>query len=550
MTAEAVRAMRWRQGLRHLLAAALRDERQGPGPAPGGLTREELVELLETPGSKDVGDLLSRLGEGRRLSGHNRRKLARILFDRGYIRAARAAADGRIDRLLRAGTVDAIRRAHLMLTAPPAIPARRRPDPGAAPAIDVAYLAASALPDQVTGYTSRTQALVEAMIGAGLSVECLVRTGYPTDRRRDVRVRSAANERRVGPVRYLYDSDREYSSRFAQSADALLAPTVARIEARLAAARPRFAHAASNHVNALPALIAARRRGLPFVYEVRGLGEMSAATIRPGWPETERFALEAALETLVAREADLVVPLPEGLRGELVRRGVPAGSIRLLPNAVDTVRFAPGTRDPALAERHGLAGAGLAIVYAGSLVRYEGLDDLVLGVARARAAGVDCRLLLVGDGPMRETLQGLAAEAGIGATVRFIDPVPQGELPALLALADVCVFPRKDLDVCRIVSPLKPFEAMAAGVPVVVSRVDALREIVGDGAGGLVGAADDPDSVAAALVRLAAEPETRRSLAAAALDWVRRERSWQRQAAVLLDHYAAAGLPLRPELRR
>ncbi|QJW84685.1 glycosyltransferase [Ramlibacter terrae] len=113
--------------------------------------------------------------------------------------------------------------------------------------------------------------------------------------------------------------------------------------------RPAPVQAASNHEAALPALLAARAVGLPFVYEVRGLWEYTTASKIAGWEGTERFALERALETLVAREADLVFTLTAAPADELVLRGVDRARIRLAPNAIDPDSLRPVARDAALA---------------------------------------------------------------------------------------------------------------------------------------------------------------------------------------------------------
>ncbi|MFP3361273.1 glycosyltransferase, partial [Planococcus sp. SIMBA_143] len=71
--------------------------------------------------------------------------------------------------------------------------------------------------------------------------------------------------------------------------------------------KPEFILAASNYLSALPALIAARRLGVPFVYEMRGFWEVSAASVRPGWEQSDQYRLDRRYEDLVAREADRVV---------------------------------------------------------------------------------------------------------------------------------------------------------------------------------------------------------------------------------------------------
>jgi glycosyltransferase involved in cell wall biosynthesis len=290
--------------------------------------------------------------------------------------------------------------------------------------------------------------------------------------------------------------------------------------------RPAIMHAASNHVNALPALIAARRLGIPFVYEVRGLWELTAASRNLEWERSERFLLERSLETLVARHADRVLTLTEGLRAELVSRGVPADNIELLPNAVDAELFAPRRKHPETMLRFGVNSA-FVLVYAGSLLHYEGLDDLLRATAMLVAEGVDVSLVLAGDGEALENLQRLSVELKLERRVKFLGRLAPGEIPDLWSVADAAAFPRKPFEVCQIVSPLKPLEPMAMAMPVVVSDVAALREMVRDDVTGLVHRAGDPASLAAKLRLLISDPALRERLGRAAREQILRERTWQ-----------------------
>jgi glycosyltransferase involved in cell wall biosynthesis len=296
--------------------------------------------------------------------------------------------------------------------------------------------------------------------------------------------------------------------------------------------------AASNSRNGLPALLAARKVGAPFVYEVRGLWELTAAARFAGWEETERYRFDRQLEVLVARHADHVLAITRGVADELVAGGVPVERISILPNAVDPDLFVPIPRSEILAERFRISADDFVVVYAGSLSSYEGLDDLIAALALVQEAGVAVRLVLAGEGEYRPALEALAARTGITDRVIFAGKVNPDEVRAFLSLADAVALPRKPLRVCEVVSPLKPFEAMSMAKPVVLSNLAALREIVVDGQTGLLCRPGDPAHLAEILLQLVRDPSQRWRLGQEAREWIVKERSWARNADALRMLYA------------
>ena len=462
--------------------------------------------------------------------------LAFMAFDAGEVTSAAALLDElpaehslRPSERHKAAQIEGSRR---LLQALPKVPPRaeRSFEP-----VDgrVLYVAASALPYHQSGYTVRTQALTTALCEAGIDVRCATRPGYPADRP-DTLVPADDGPWQIGEVHYRAIPG---PGRRRLPPDAYVESAADAVFELITELRPAVVHAASNYENALPVLMAARRAGIPFVYEVRGLWELSAASRMPGWAGRERYRLERDLETLVARDADRVVTLNTGLADELIRRGVDASSIALAPNAVDET-LAPVARDAALASDCGIAPGDFVVGYAGSLVGYEGLDLLLDAAADVRRRWPGLRVVIVGDGPERGALERRATELGLADRVHFAGRVAPERVAAYMALFDCAALPRRPDTVCEVVSPLKPLEAMALGVPLVVSDVAALREMVEDGVTGLVHRAGDVDSLIEALQALAADPARRESLAAAAREHVRRERTWAQTAARVRSVYA------------
>lgn len=408
------------------------------------------------------------------------------------------------------------------------------PSPSPPPGPRVAYIASGSLPFQVSGYTTRTHEIVAGLVRAGVDCLCFTRPGFPWDRSKGQAIDLPPSRvQRIGDVNYIHtelpNASTSPGTIIEQASDAL--------ERHFRAYRVGIVHAASNSRNALPALIAARRVGAKFIYEVRGLWELTAASRFAGWETTERFELDRNLEVLASTSADYVLTITQGVAEELIRDGVSPDRLALLPNAVDPLAFKPIPKNRPLMARLGLTDDDFTAVYAGSLVNYEGLDDLVMAIGILRQRDVPARLIIVGDGAVRSQLEALAAEQGLQRAVTFIGRVKPDEIEAYLSLADVVPIPRKPFKVCMVVSPLKPFEAMAMAKPVILSDLPALREIVADGETGLICKPADPIDLAATLEKLARDPALRTRLGEAARLWIEQNRTWQENAARLKRLY-------------
>ena len=403
------------------------------------------------------------------------------------------------------------------------------------------YVASGSLPFQIAGYTIRTHQLLKALVAAEVDTVCLTRPGYPWDRPRALAGGHLIDEKHeIDAVTYIHtqlDGERSAEDLIWDASDAL--------ERRFRALGAGIVQAASNSRNALPALIAARRVGAKFIYEVRGLWELTAASRFSGWEETERYRLDRDLEVLIASQADHVLTITQGVAGELMKGGVSPDRLSLLPNAVDPETFRPTPKDPALLERLKIAQDDFVVVYAGSLTVYEGLDDVIEALPLLLQAGIHPRFIVAGDGEYRQHMQTLAHSLGVADRVTFAGRVRPEEIQAYLSLADVVTIPRKPFKVCMVVSPLKPFEAMAMEKAVILSDLPALTEIVEDGKTGLICKAADPADLAAVLERLARKPDLRDELGRAARRWVVEKRSWAQNAANLRELYESMARAVR-----
>lgn len=299
----------------------------------------------------------------------------------------------------------------------------------------------------------------------------------------------------------------------------------------VASVHPDILHAHSPVLNALPALDVGRAAGIPVVYEVRAFWEDAAADLGTAREWGPRYRLTRALETRALRRADAVTTICEGLRGDMLTRGIPADKITVIPNAVDTSQFQfAGAPDARLMDKYGLT-RGATLGFAGSFYAYEGLDLLLRALPLVLRAVPQARLLLLGGGPQDASLRALAKQLGIEDVVHFTGRVPHAEVTRYYIAMDVMVYPRIPRRLTELVTPLKPLEAMAMGKLVVASDVGGHRELIRDGDNGHLFPAGSSDALARCLLGVLKTPATWAPMLARGREYVERERTWQASVA-------------------
>ena len=367
-----------------------------------------------------------------------------------------------------------------------------------------------------SGYTFRTRAILKSQMRRGWEVAAVTgpRHGAAADAVEDVDgirfYRTAAPRALPAPLGELSE----------------IAAFARRIDAVVDAVRPDILHAHSPVLDALAALRVAGRRGLPLLYEIRAFWEDAAVGNGTGREGSPRYRLTRALESWAVRRADAVAVICEGLRGDLIARGVDPLKIMVSPNGVDMTMFGDRpARDAVLGATLGFDDAE-TIGFIGSFYDYEGLDDLIAAMPMLVAKRPRARLLLVGGGPMEAALRAQAAASPVAGHIRFIGRVPHDQVERYYGLIDVMVYPRKRMRLTDLVTPLKPLEAMAQRRLVAASNVGGHRELIRDGDTGTLFAPDDPAAAAAAIAALLAdrgEWQARRERARA---FVEVERNW------------------------
>ncbi len=368
-----------------------------------------------------------------------------------------------------------------------------------------------------SGYTFRTRAILRAQLAKGWDVRGLTGRRHVAAGPQEELVDGLHFHRTPGEAAGGNALLREWRD-ISAHADA--------IESLVRQWRPDIIHAHSPVLNAMAAQRVARRHGIPLIYEIRAFWEDAAVGNGTGTEGSPRYWLTRQLETHAVRAADAVAVICEGLRSDLVARGIDAAKITVSPNGVDLDQFgAPVPRDPALTAKLGLEGADV-VGFIGSFYDYEGLDDLIAAMPRLVRARPRAKLLLVGGGPMEQALRDQALASPFTDHVVFVGRVPHDQVEHYYAQVDVLAYPRKAMRLTDLVTPLKPLEAMAQGRLVAASSVGGHRELIEDGVTGTLFAPDDPAAIAQALAGMFADRGFWNERRIVARDFVERERNW------------------------
>ncbi|WP_101925644.1 MULTISPECIES: glycosyltransferase family 4 protein [Luteimonas] len=397
------------------------------------------------------------------------------------------------------------------------------------------YVLHNSLPYSSGGYATRSHGVAAGLHERGHNIVCLTRPGFPLDIRKDLAPVDAPIVDVIDAIPYQRI---RLPSREGIPEYRYVLSSAKQMEEELRRLKPAYVQAASNYVTGLPALIAARRIGVPFFYEVRGLWEITRMSRDQQFGESISFDVQRHIEGTLAKEADHVFTLTEPMREELIERGVDPERITLLPNSVDADRFQPVPKDLALSQALGLPDGVPVIGYIGTFVIYEGLEHLAEACVMLHARGHDFRLLLVGNenasgqerGPITEEVLRIAREGGIEDKLIMPGRIPHEQVESYYSMVDICPFPRKPWPVCEMVSPMKPLEALAMEKAVVVSSVRALVEMIEDGVTGRVFEKGNVESLADVMEELILDPGKRSAYGRAGRDWVVRERSWNQIA--------------------
>lgn len=351
----------------------------------------------------------------------------------------------------------------------------------------VLHYLTNSVPYTHSGYTMRTHKVLKAQKSAGLEVRGVTRLAYPVL----VGKIPPASMQEVDEIEYHRLLSAKYPMSLLerdQLAVDMLVEQAEEFEATVL-------HTTTDFKNALIVAKAAERLGIPWVYEIRGELESTWLSKQPDHLQgqaasSEFYRLTRNQETAYAKSADAVVTLSEIVKKQFAERGVEPEKIHVVPNAIDAQDVGTEYDRTEIRSKLNLPDTTL-IGTVTSVVGYEGLDTLIRSL---QSLPDSVEVLIVGDGVARPQLEDLTRELGLERRVHFVGRKAQDDIWQWYAALDVFVVPRKNLQVCRVVTPIKALMAQALGIPVVASDLPALREVTGNRAGYF--RAEDPQALA------------------------------------------------------
>ena len=380
-----------------------------------------------------------------------------------------------------------------------------------------------------SGYSVRSHAIISEQVQRGWDVSVVTGPKQEGDRTAKFSL-DGVNYQRVWPR-----SERQSSSGMRrQIADVF--DLRHGLRAEIARISPDVLHVHSPCLNALSAF----GLGVPVVYEMRSSWEDAAVSSGTTTEGSLRYRLSRGLESLVLQRATCVTTICEGLKTDIVSRGVPHSRVTVVPNAVDSRTMDSRLPDRMTARARFGVGESTVLGFIGSLFAWEGLETAIRSLPVLASKGIDARLLIVGDGPARSGLESLAKQLNVTSAVRFTGQVPRDAVHDAYAAVDFMVFPRLPMRLTDMVTPIKPLEAMALRKPVIASDVGGHRELVVDRSTGLLFAAGSHDAMAAVVASAIADPASVDRLVQSGRDFIAAERTWKQSVVRYAAVYAEA----------
>jgi len=289
---------------------------------------------------------------------------------------------------------------------------------------------------------------------------------------------------------------------------------------------PDIIHAHSPALNGVAAIRVGRQFNIPVVYEIRAFWEDAAVdhgtSKELGW----RYKLTRALETYVIKNAQAVTTICEGLKKDIIARGIAEDKVTVIPNAVDIDKFSiSDSKDPELVAKYNLVDH-LVLGFVGSFYAYEGLALLLEAVPIIIKQLNNIKVLLVGGGPEEQRLRQQVIDLDIEQYVVFTGRVDHSVVQNYYDLIDILIYPRLSMRLTELVTPLKPLEAMAQKKLFIASDVGGHKELITDGVNGVLFSAGSAQELVDAVSSLANNQKNWEGYKQAGREFVEKERNW------------------------
>jgi glycosyltransferase involved in cell wall biosynthesis len=301
---------------------------------------------------------------------------------------------------------------------------------------------------------------------------------------------------------------------------------------------PSVIHAASGYKGyelATMAKTLSEHFSIPWIYEVRSFHEHTwtkdAFYANNSWHTKQRILKENSL----MKHSNHIVTISESMKEALIERGIPKDKITVVPNAVNVDYFKPGKKNKKLIKKLGIDKKRV-IGYISNISLREGHETLIRAMPQVIGKIDDAILLVVGVGPEKDNLEKLVRDLEIENKVIFTGKIDHAEIQDYYRIIDLFVVPRKRDYASDLVTPLKPYEAMALEIPLIVSDRKALLEIIGKNRGFSFKTGDYED-LADTLIKCFSNYDNAKTKAKSARIWLTENRTWEKNAQIYKKLY-------------
>jgi len=268
-------------------------------------------------------------------------------------------------------------------------------------------------------------------------------------------------------------------------------------------------HAHSPSLCGIPALLVAKRYKIPVIYEVRALWEEAAIESGRFTKNSLKYRISKFIEKKLFQKVDAIITICQGLKDNLIQRGIKEDKIFVIPNCVDTTKFIPQQKDKELTEKYQLKNK-LVLGFIGSLYKFEGLEFLIRVIPTINQVlnqlkekeYEDIKILLIGEGEDEERLKELTLKIGVADKVLFLGKIIHDQILRYYSIIDIFVYPRINTPLTNLVTGLKLLEAMSMEKVVVASDVGGNKELTKDGETGILFKAEDTADLSIKLIDL------------------------------------------------
>lgn len=300
---------------------------------------------------------------------------------------------------------------------------------------------------------------------------------------------------------------------------------------------PDIIHAHSPVLNFFPGWLIGKIMKVPVLYEIRAFWEDAGVDQGKYKKASLKYRVVRTMETLACKYVDHVAVLCDGIRKDLLARGIGHDKLTPVFNGIHPDNFSQCAPDANLADKWGLSGKKV-IGFIGSFYKYEGLDLLIEAFSLVAKKNPDVYLLIAGGGEEEGNLRHLVNSLGIGDRVVMPGRVPYHQVKGVYAMMDLLVYPRYSIRLTELVTPLKPLEAMAMGKTVVAGDIGGHRELIKHNETGVLFPVGDVGALAQVIMDMLQDEQKRKEIGKVARDFVLENKTWEKTTSVYRSIYS------------